>query len=248
MKARLLFAWIWRVNSVVILAVGVVGLFVLMFAAAVIYKDMTRKREASGVINVTEQEIDAEKVTLGEFREVEGTGILRAPLNLEQEYAFGSVGSKGTDSLQNFLHFDLRTNESYWLIPGYRGLILEAEQIPPRTFDEKERNPVAYAYVLVEKDSNGDGKLTRNDDKSIGVALSTGKNFARLPIKAEYFHGAHLKGESSMVVLYTSEARLHVVELALPSMQVLRDSTIKPQEVEQGVSEDGTRPAGPPRY
>lgn len=246
MKNRQFFAVVWRINSVVILAAGVVGLFVLLFAAAAIYKEMTRTRQATGVVNIAEEQVDLAKASIGDFHLVEGTNVLRAPLYLEQEYAFGS-GSKETSSTQNYLYFGLETRDAYWLIPGHRGLILETNEFPSREYGEEEKRAVvAVMYILVDEDTNGDGKLTRNDSKVIAMSDATGKQFARLLTKVEEINGAHLKN-GSLLIFFTSESTLRMAEVELATINVVRESVVKPlkQEIQQQIPRNVSNAARP---
>ena len=88
MTSRRVFAVIWRLNAVLILLTAVLACAVLSFGAWQIYRDATRTRRASAVVNIAEDRIDRSRLQLGSFQKIEGSGVLRAPLQIEQQYAF----------------------------------------------------------------------------------------------------------------------------------------------------------------
>ena len=89
MRSRRFFALVWRTNALLILLTAVLACAVLAYVAW-IYRDATRMRQATGVMNVAEEQIDRSKVELGRFEAIAGTDVLRAPLQLQQVYGFSS--------------------------------------------------------------------------------------------------------------------------------------------------------------
>lgn len=234
MKRARFFALVWRLNALIILLAGTVGLLVLVYAAIVIFNDLTRTRHASGIINIAEEQIDTTRTSLGDFELVEGTPILRAPLYLHQEYAFSS-GSKAASSTQNYLYFDSLSRAPYWLMPGNRGLILETKEFPSHEYGEKAEPTRVVMYLSVDSDSNGDGKLTSNDAKSIAISDPTGKRFASLLGNVEQANGAQLLNDS-LLIFYTSEGSLRVAEIDLATTKLVSDAIVKTlkHEVQSG--------------
>lgn len=164
---------VWRVNAVAILLTAVLACVVLLFGAWQIYLEVARTRQGMNVVNVADKQVDRSKVRLGTFEGVAGSPVLRAPLHLEQEYAF-SVGSKETRSVQNYLFYDPSTARAYWLAPGYKGLFLAAHELPARQYTRPEPPVVAVVYELVDSDTNGDRRLTASDAKVVAVSNPAG--------------------------------------------------------------------------
>lgn len=205
--------------------VGTVGLLVLVYVAIKICQDLTRTRHASEVINIAEEQIDTTNTSLGDFELVKGTSISRAPLYLHQEYAFSS-GSKEARSTQNYLYYDSISREFYWLIPGNRGLILETKELPSREYGENAQRIRAVMYLIVDSDSDGDGKLTSNDAKKIGISDPIGKRFASLLSNVKQANGAQLL-KDSLLVFYTAEGSLHAAEIELATNKIASDAIVK---------------------
>ena len=54
MTSRRFFATVWRVNAIMILVTAVLACAVLSFGAWQIYREATRTRQATGVLNVAD--------------------------------------------------------------------------------------------------------------------------------------------------------------------------------------------------
>jgi hypothetical protein len=228
-KSRRFFSLLWRVNALVIFAVGIAGVLVLTMAAVMFIKNMTRERHVANVMSLESEQVSA---SLGNFGAVEGAPLLRAPLHLNQEYEYGHT-SKEASSIQNYLYFDPATHSFHWLLPGNRRLILDSTELPASNFPRRDDVPVeAIVYQLVDADTNGDQKLTNGDLKTIAVSDPSGRRFARVLSKVERLNGAHLIGKTKLVLLYTSDGALRAAEFDLSSDKIVRESAMHPLKQE----------------
>jgi hypothetical protein len=226
MTSRRFFATVWRVNAIAILVTAVLACAVLAFAAWQIYKETVRTRHATGVVNVSNEEIDHSRLELGSFDDVAGTEVLRAPLQIEQSYGFGS-GSKETSSVQNYLFYDPSDGSSHWLRPGNKGLFLSTRELPERKYSEPEKPVVAIVYELVEADTNGDRRLTESDDKTIAISDPIGSFFTTIIGGVEELNGTTLAKNGRVVVLYTANSTLKVAEIDVDTHKVIRDAPVR---------------------
>ena len=204
MTSRRVFAVIWRVNAVLILLTAVLACAVLSFGAWQIYRDATRTRRVSAVVNIAEDRIDRSRLQLGSFQKIEGSGVLRAPLQIEQQYAFGS-GSKETISTQNYLFYDPASRSSHWLLPGNQGLFLSLRELPERGDSRPGRPIVAVVYELVEADTT-----------------------TRVLTGVEEINGVILTADARILVLYTSASTLKAAEIDVGTYKVIRDGPLQP--------------------
>lgn len=229
MKGRRFFALLWRVNAVVIFAAGTVGLFVLLFAAAVVYKEVTRPGHVAAAANIARQQPDADATHVGEFRPLGDGTILRAPLYLANEqYAVGS-SSSSMHSTRNYLFYDTSSQQAYWLISGHRGQILKTEDLPEADCPDDDQSPVVITYyVLVDRDTDGDGELTDQDSKSFAVSDPSGRRFARLLDEMDQINGGHLDASGRLVVFFTSNASLRTARIDPSTHEVLSNVEIEP--------------------
>ena len=227
MTTRRFFAAVWRANALLILVTALLACTVLTYGAWQIYRETTRTREATGVMNVAEEQIDRSKVELGRFEAIAGTEVLRAPLELQQVYGLRS-GSKEATSVQNYLFYDPADGSSHWLVPGGKGLFLSARDLPERTYTKPEQaDVVVVVYDLVEADTNGDGKLTASDVKTIAVSDPIGTRFTRVLTGVEDINGTMLLKSGRLVVLYTTSSVLKAAEIEVETHKVVRDAPVQ---------------------
>jgi hypothetical protein len=231
-RRRRFFAAVWRVNALLIFAVGVLSIVVLSFAAVQIFREATRTRHAASVVNVDAQQVDEATGRVGRFEGVEGTSVLRAPLTLEQEYGFGSA-SKATSSPQNYLFYEPRSGRSWWLLPGFKGLLLSAEPLASRDGPGKPAPVRAFVYELVESDTSGDKKLTESDLRTIAASDPMGSRVVRLFRNADELNGAYLE-DGGILLIYTAGGVLRAAHVDVTTLAVSREEAIQQQATEPG--------------
>jgi hypothetical protein len=220
------FAIVWRANALLILVTAVLACAVLTYGAWQIYRETTRMRQATGVMNVAEEQIDRSKAELGRFEAIAGTDVLRAPLQLQQVYGFSS-GSKEATSVQNYLFYDASDGSSRWLVPGLKGLFLSARELPEREYAKPEKPVVVVIYELVEADTTGDGKLTASDAKTIAVSDPVGLRLTRVLTGVEDINGTTLTKSGRVLVLYTASSALKAAEIEVDTHRVVRDAPLQ---------------------
>jgi len=212
MQNRKLFALLWRINAVVILLVGLAAVAVLGVAAYVFFKDATRTRYVDNVANTALDDVRESTAELGSFEQIPGSTMLRAPITVHQSYAMGP-GYKEAGSVRNYLYVEPTTRSAHWLRPSMNGLILSSTALPSAGRGERERDAVVYVHVTVEKDTNGDERLTESDAKQIAVSAPDGKGYRVLVDKADRLNEATLLPDGQLLVLYSTGAKLTAVEL-----------------------------------
>jgi hypothetical protein len=230
LRSRRFFSVLWRANAVLIFVAGIMGSLVLAFVLFLMWQEATRSRHASDVLNVASNEIEGSTTSLGGFDPIEGTPVLRAELFIEQEYEF-SAGSKDTRSTQNYLYYNPTENTTNWLLPGYKGIILATHELPADDYREVRTPPKVVLYELVDRDTNGDGKLTQNDRRDIAVSDPAGTRLTRVLKDVEGFNGGHLaEGGADVLVFYRSAGALHVARIDSVTGKVLHESDIRTSE------------------
>lgn len=212
MNHRRFFAFVWRVNAVLILLVGVLAAVVLIMFSYLFFKDATRTRAVDDVANLALGDIDKQSAEIGAFHAVPGVAVLRAPLRVQETYALGA-GSKEAGSTRNYLHFDPSSKSAYWLKPSMEGVILQSEQLPKSEYGQPEPDAVAFGYVSVERDSNGDSRLTATDVKTIAMSDASGRNYRTVVEQADRLNDARLIAPDRMLILYSVGTRLAAVEV-----------------------------------
>ena len=232
MTTRRFFALVWRANAIVLLLTAILACTVLAYGALQIYREATRTRQATDIVNVAGEQIDRSTVELGQFERVEGFPVLRAPLRLQQQYGFSS-GSKETTSIQNYLFYDPADGSARWLVPRNTALFLSTHELPDREYgrSDKAAAVVAVVYVMVETDTDGDRRLTAADAKVLAVSSPAGMGFTRLLTGVVEANSVTLIGEKRILILYTTRKGLNAAEIDVDTRRVVRDA---PPQVVKG--------------
>lgn len=212
MKARRFFAYLWRVNAVLILFLGLLAGALLLYAGYEIYKDFIRVRHVSAVSNISAEETLEARSEIGTFEEIAGSTVLRAPLYILQSYSMGRY-SKEADSIGNYLFVDPQSRAAYWLKSGMEGVILRTESLPQIACGEKPLPLVASIYVVVEEDSSQDGYLTAADKKSIAVSAPNGTGYRVVAENVDRLLSARLLAQDRLLILYEQDAKLAAAEV-----------------------------------
>jgi hypothetical protein len=212
MKTKRFFTFVWRVNAVLIFVVGVLAAVVLSALAYIFFKDAIRTRYVGNVANAALSEVETQIAELQPFQQIQGTGVLRAALNIRQTYSLGS-GSKEAIFTRNYLYFDVSTRSAYWLKATTDGLILQVYDLPGSPYGQNQSETTAVVYVAVERDSDGDHRLSDSDIKRIAVSDSKGKNYRVVVDRADRLNDARLLRPDRLLILYSLGSKLTAVEL-----------------------------------
>lgn len=212
MQSRKFFAQLWRINAVIILLVGLMAGAVLSIAGYMLLQDSMRTRHVDNVANTALGDVRESAAELGSFDSIQGSTVIRAPLTVRQTYSIGS-GSKEAGSIRNYLYFEPATHSAYWLRPSMDGVILSSVALPSTEYSERKKSVVAHVHVIVDKDSNGDNRLTESDTKQIAISDPNGKNYRVLVPKADRLNEARILDSGRLLILYSSGSKLAAVEL-----------------------------------
>ena len=226
MNSRKLFSSIWRINAIVILFAGILAIGVLAVVMWFFVKDATRTRHVNNVASVAGEVIDKSKAEIGDFTRIDGIKVLRASLSVKQEYAFSS-GSKEANSIRNYLFFDPTQKSTYWLKNNSDGLILSTHNLPEHDYRDKDKTTIAFIYVLVEKDTNNDGKLTENDLKDIAISEANGERFKVVINDVDRLNGVSLLENGHALILYSAAYSLKVADVDLQSQKLVSNVEMK---------------------
>jgi hypothetical protein len=195
---------VWRINGVLILLVGVVAGFVLFFASYEIFRDKSRGRNVSNIINVNEETQKKEYLFLGSFSKIEGRDFFICPLRADQKYE-RSYYSKNSSSVRNYLYFNQYDSSSRWLLELNSWLINDKQPIYRNFSDDKEKITDGFFYEIVKEDTNGDGILNHDDHKSIYHSNFDGTNLIVVIEETTDIIGIEQIDEHKSVVFHRSD-------------------------------------------
>jgi len=159
----------WRFNAIILMVAGILAIGVLIFAGNHIFQDITRERYTRNIVNVAEDQSVDEKWELGRLYKIDGTPYALVPLTSDQSYT-QSYYSKSSNSVRNYLFIDTQSNKKQWLFNTNQHLVVDIEYISEKEYNDKDRTVRTILYTIIERDTNGDKRLTDKDERAIAIS------------------------------------------------------------------------------
>ncbi|MGJ4889210.1 hypothetical protein [Bradyrhizobium sp. HKCCYLR20261] len=225
---RVFFRYVWRFNALAIAVAAILLIAVGAYAALRIFKDETRERRVTNVVNVSGQDRISEDLLLGRAIVVDGTRYVRIPLYRSQTYGAASYYDKTSDrNVVNYLFLDPAINQPRWLFDTGAQLIVSTQlMLNKLRLGADQREAVGMVYTVVEKDTNGDGRLTEKDAVSVAVSDISGANYRKLLDGVGRLDAVEQVADDKMLLLYQRDQDTVLEVYRLPSMERLSQSTI----------------------
>jgi hypothetical protein len=235
-RADRFFTWVWRINGLVLLALGlagVVGATALAFNMALFW---SRDRPDQQLTQVAGADLNTEDLRLADFRPIAGTQFLYAALAPPSEY-IGSGSSGGLGLARNLLFFDMNSRKAHWLFPDNDQVVKSFSFLmdPPgsRYFyedgDAHKREQVAVAILLeLEPVPNKPGG--HDDARSLAIATAEGRGLASIAQPIGGLLGYHQASKDSAFVFYVSDGAARVLDLDPTARKVRSDALLSAQE------------------
>lgn len=226
------FSYVWRFNALAIAAVSAIGLFVVSYAAFQIAREIFyRPYQAQDMARVeTKDSLGAPQpvrtdLSVANFSPLRGTDLLWAQLIATQDYDF-RYSSKEASSTRNVIFYDVKSGKSRKLLPSDAAVILDTREL--REDDPQgTKPPKALLFSFVDKDTNGDGLLNRDDGVTLALAQANGEGLTRIEEA-----GGQLKGETlvtaanEIVVMTERDGALKALHIDLANFKVTKSEAV----------------------
>jgi hypothetical protein len=222
------FRYVRRFNALAIACAAIAFVLLSAYAALTIFKETTRTRRVTNVVNVGENEKVSEEFSLGAPVAIVGTSYVRVPLIRGQSYS-ASYYSKRTDqNVVNYLFLNISTNKSKWLFERADQLIVENQVLfnKLKTSPEESRTSVGVFYVVVDRDSNGDNRLSERDAVSLAASAVDGTNYRKLIEGIEQLYSVQQIADDKLLVLYQKNQQTFSELYSVPAMLPLKQANI----------------------
>ena len=118
-------------------------------------------------------ESETVKLRMGGLISIAGHDHHYVELHGRADTAYASYGVQRT---RNLLFIHAESLETRWLFPTHQQLILETSHLAKEAPAEKQE-VLALLYEIVESDSDGDGKLNREDQLSLAISRADGSGY-----------------------------------------------------------------------
>ncbi len=221
MRTSRLFKIIWRINSILILLVGVIAGGLLAYAGYTIYKEQAQ-RYANDVVNVAPDTDVSAEWRLGTFNRIGGTNYLMAPAYSKQTYAAGNIGSyssaeKSASATRNYLFVNADDKSSHWLIATNAQLFLSANEVKFYAANNEQMPAKWMEYQVIKADTSRDDRLTAKDKITFAISDVIGTDYKELVTDIVEILGSKMRDENTLLLFYrTDDNRSVVSEINLP--------------------------------
>jgi hypothetical protein len=216
---------VWRINGVLILCVGVVAGIALLFALYEIFKDKSRDRNVSNIININEETEKKEYLFLGSFSKIKGRKLFICPLRANQEYE-RSYYSKSASSVRNYLYFSQYDSSSHWLLESNNWLIINKHSIYTNFSEDENIITISFFYEIVKKDTNGDGILNHDDNKSIYHSQFNGTNLIVVLEETTDIQGINQIDDNKTIIFQRNDRKSQAVVVDNSTGNIIKKSDL----------------------
>lgn len=202
MEQSRFFTLVWRFNALLITAIGLVGICILVYATYQIAKDTFGEKRVRNIVNIENDRGVTETLSLRHMSQIGDGPFVMISLVSSQKYPQDHF-SKSTSSTRNWLFVDTKGANRHWLLESHKDLIISTQTLSLDRSRQSEDNSVkAILYTVISSDTNGDGRLTGEDAKSIALSRGSGKDYRVVVEGADDIIGHQMVDEGTVFVAY----------------------------------------------
>jgi hypothetical protein len=219
------FKFVWRVNALLLAAIGGLGLLLTVYATSELALNLTRERSVENVVTIDPTVPVEEDIYLGPSTLQNGSNFVRLPLYREQRRSMGYYSKMASDNMVNVLFLDTVSGQKKWLLKGTNRQILSELSIV-NAFADDQRKVLSVLYTIAEKDSDGDGRITQYDTKALAVANPDGSGYRVVLDNIERLYSADQIRDNRVLVVYAQGSASKTLLFNVPDFSVVENSDI----------------------
>ena len=219
------FKFVWRFNALAIAGAATTCIMLGLSAGLSIFNAEQRPHRG---VNVDQETKASEEFSLGNPSAIAGISYVQVPLYRGRRYGVGSIYSGGSQQTVNLLFLNISTNESRWLFNGVGQLVLDSHTLFNKLKDANDpsRTAVAVVHVVVEKDTDGDKRLTEKDAISLATSATDGTNYRKLVEGVDQLYAVKQIADDKVLVLYQKNQETVSALYGVPSMALLMQASV----------------------
>lgn len=246
MTSTIFFRNLWRFNAVVFATVGLMALVYGLLLAAMISRDTMRSRNVVSVAPASPAKPGqpataepAERLEPQGFSRIPGHDVMYAAL-ASRDWMSGGYYSKEATNTRDYLFYDLPTSRFRRLIgrddvlmPQITFLTRHEDAISARisaaATNRVTAAPRALLATVIDKDSNGDGRLSSADRIDVIMADPVGRSPKTVLAAIDRLIGYALVDDATAVLFVRDENRgTRAVRVSLDGFSIVRDDVFAP--------------------
>ncbi|GAB6041211.1 hypothetical protein [Endothiovibrio diazotrophicus] len=227
------FVWVWRINGLLFLAIGLAGL--VGIAALMVNVGIFASRESptDGIAEVAGTRIEDSDLNFGPFRQVKGIDVFYAELGTASKY-IGSGSSSTVANVRNMLFFDTKSRTSHWLLDDNATQIHRSWFLtdPPDCFHADEHRESCEAQrkavaLLLETGPPRSEKRPSPASHEVLIATPDGRQLAPLLKDVDAVLGTETVSGGSTFVFYSRSGSVRVAQLEPTTRKLVTDEALQ---------------------
>ncbi|MBC7795369.1 MAG: hypothetical protein H7Z37_00690 [Pyrinomonadaceae bacterium] len=229
MTTTKLFRLIWRINAVIVLAVGIVVTGFMIAGLAVFVKEQLRTSNNNTIkVRTDENAIVKTELKYGKFSKVAGANYMVASIQAKQDYSnYGIANSKEQTNVafSNCVFVNLADDSTGFLLPHNDSLIVYHEAVTKEsktlTNDDEIAPTLLFSYRIVKNDTNNDGRLNLDDKKTIAFSDISGANLTDIITNVDEVLNTERLNDNTMIYIYRANEKIFISGVNLAERKVV---------------------------
>ena len=227
METNRFFLLIWRLNALLITGAGLMLALAGAYAMASLVRDAVRPGVITSPVRPAPSP-GGPATSLDAFIEVPDTLYLIAEVKGEErEDSAGRGSSYSLDHpVRNLVILDAGAAAARRVLPD-DGAVLGSYQMVPRQTGTRTAPPEALLVTAHRADTDGNGRVNRNDAGDLVAAPLAGGAALVLATNVRRILAVTARGERRFAAVVENRAGLRLVEFSLDGLRVLRDVAVE---------------------
>lgn len=153
-----------------------------------------------------------------------GLSVVRMPLYSDASYRSFSSGTSGGRT-RNYLFIDYSSMSSKWLFDGFQRLILNEHDLYA-SFNNSSTNIVGSIYEVVASDTNGDGRVTEDDQTAVFFGTPDGKEVKEVVSSAKRILSVEQVSDTEVLIICQQEKSADALLLSTSTGRKIREGQL----------------------
>ena len=218
MESDIFFQTISKINSLLFLVLLVMG---LGLASYIIVDISSWNNKGALQVNEDPKDLTSEKVELVLESLVEIEGSSSQYVQLRSKAEGGKFSSRYGGEIRNVLFIHEDKNSTSWLLKDHKNIIIRHDKL--KGGDTKTSKVLAHLYQVVDKDTDGDEMLTRDDQVTLSLSKPDGSDYREIIKGVTSIVDTNVKlDESSLSVLAQLNGEVYLYSISLSDFEILK--------------------------
>lgn len=235
MEENRFFVFVWRLNSLVFLVAAVLAVGVLGIVGYLFFQDSVERSSVGFIAHVGADQLGEDMRQLGRPTRIENSPYVIIPLHSNRRHASSysrmspyqdSGLARSSIAISNILFVNTQSNEKRWLLPTNEFFIGRKIVIRERRLADNKIDVKAILYTIVKADTNGDNRLTHEDQSVIALSLPSGQEYTEILQEIDDFMGHVVLEDDAIFLVYQKQGVGYAANVSLQDFSISVESEL----------------------